>query len=808
MIFHTLVFLVVFYIPCDSIEDSPVQVTEKVYLHVDRSVYNSGDDLWFKAYVIDASTKELSFNTNNLHVELISPDSEIIRSSTIRMEGGTGNGDFQLRSSLPSGRYRVRAYTNFMRNFDDRLFYYKEITIINPDDENQEPDSAIQFIENSIELSFFPEGGSLIDNVSSVVAFKAVDALGKGCEVSGELFSTSGDLITKFTSTHFGMGYFTLKPENGLAYYAIVKSNDGNQIKSVLPGSFPEGMTISAFTTNDRKLFITINTNEASLPSLTERDFALSCNLPDLFIKTTVVKITSLVNNFLLPADGFPDGIIRITLSETDGLPLCERLVYLQKNSDVYLKIATDKMNYNSRDRVSVAVSLSGDSSFSGDATLSLSAAETGYTDNSSAFPTSIASWFLLESDVRGPVEEPSYYFDPSNKDRMEHLDLLLMTQGWSDFKWKYESQFPYKHEIGYTVSGRVKRLYGNNPTEGVRINFGLLGENINQFYSTETDSIGEFSFEELDISSVANMFIPSTGRNERMQGRIFIDSLFYEPPGIIGLQTPRVEKILAQVDYTELRQEAVVKLDIKKKYKLSDTINIGEVIIAADRPETLQEKKVNEVRRYYGEPDKEMIVPPEMDNFAGDVFNMISGRIPGIMVRRGTDANDVKIIVRNQGGIDGPGALILLDGRLMDTPGDISNILSLPAFMIDRIDVLDASPMYGMSGAYGVVNIITRTGMRRGSRPFPVNSANIKVKGFDAPRIFYSPKYDAPKRPAYQPDTRTTIFWEPYLIVEKNSTATLEYFNADNPTTINVTVEGITAEGIPVSSKVEYKVK
>jgi len=127
---------------------------------------------------------------------------------------------------------------------------------------------------------------------------------------------------------------------------------------------------------------------------------------------------------------------------------------------------------------------------------------------------------------------------------------------------------------------------------------------------------------------------------------------------------------------------------------------------------------------------------------------------------------------------------------------------------MIDRVDVLRPSPLLGMRGAGGGINIITRTGKGKPPAQLSANSAAFKVNGFDAPRIFYSPKHDTPKDQAFLPDSRTTIFWEPNINIEKNSKVAVNYFNADNTTTINITVEGITEEGIPVTVKTRYNVK
>ena len=73
-------------IPEITIPTDSMQIIEKVYLHTDRNLYYPGDDIWFKAYLIDAFDRSLSTLSANLHVELISPVSEIIASHVIKIE--------------------------------------------------------------------------------------------------------------------------------------------------------------------------------------------------------------------------------------------------------------------------------------------------------------------------------------------------------------------------------------------------------------------------------------------------------------------------------------------------------------------------------------------------------------------------------------------------------------------------------------------------------------------------------------------------------------------------------------------------
>ena len=127
-----------------SIADS-LSLIEKVYLQTDRSTYYSGDDIWFKAYLIDALDHSLTNHSSNLHVELISPSLKIISSRIIRLDSGLGNGDFKIPLDISSGRYKIRAYTNYMRNFSDQLFFTKEITIVNANDGQAEISDKVKY---------------------------------------------------------------------------------------------------------------------------------------------------------------------------------------------------------------------------------------------------------------------------------------------------------------------------------------------------------------------------------------------------------------------------------------------------------------------------------------------------------------------------------------------------------------------------------------------------------------------------------------------------------------------------------------
>jgi len=104
---------------------------EKVYLHFDKPYYSIGDDIWFKAYVTDSKTSLPSAMSNILYVELITERDSVARRIKLPMQSGITWGDFKLTDSLAEGNYRIRAYTQWMRNAGPNFFFDKTIKIGN-----------------------------------------------------------------------------------------------------------------------------------------------------------------------------------------------------------------------------------------------------------------------------------------------------------------------------------------------------------------------------------------------------------------------------------------------------------------------------------------------------------------------------------------------------------------------------------------------------------------------------------------------------------------------------------------------------
>ncbi|WP_218026531.1 hypothetical protein, partial [Flavobacterium flevense] len=282
---------------------------------------------------------------------------------------------------------------------------------------------------NLFQVDFFPEGGSLLENVVSAVGFKAVDANGKPITIKGEIYDSNNELVSVFESVHDGMGKFQMVPMEGKSYYAKIKTSTGLELRQELPNVLKQGYSLSFRAIKGRNI-ISISTNQATLAQNPNPSLTIVCKSRGISYLETTQTLTETTVSFELPKDKTPEGISQITLFDNTNKPQSERLVYIEKEHDLEVQLLTDKPSYQPNEKVTINVSSKSKSGEGRSASFSLSVTDTNGVENDN-FESNISSYFLMESDIRGKVHNPSYYFDAKNPKRLEHLDNLLLTQGW-----------------------------------------------------------------------------------------------------------------------------------------------------------------------------------------------------------------------------------------------------------------------------------------------------------------------------------------------------------------------------------------
>ncbi|MEF2683135.1 MAG: MG2 domain-containing protein, partial [Parabacteroides johnsonii] len=214
-------------VSCFSIAGHSQNVSlELVYLQTDKGLYETGEDLWFKIYVMDAQSLALSERSKTLFVEMLNAKDSIVWQEKYPVLSGIAEGHMYIDKDLKEGDYRIHAYTRFsFLNDTLRPVYPKKIRVVKSiaykgTNTPQDEDRPVA------RLSFFPEGGCLIDGIPTKVAFKARDEKGMPAKVKGVL-QENGKEIARLETVHDGMGFVFMLPRKESSYKVVL--DDGRE---------------------------------------------------------------------------------------------------------------------------------------------------------------------------------------------------------------------------------------------------------------------------------------------------------------------------------------------------------------------------------------------------------------------------------------------------------------------------------------------------------------------------------------------------------------------------------------------------
>lgn len=753
---------------------------EKTYLHSDREYYSAGEDIWFSAYLVNGRSANLTSTSNNLYVELISPAAEIVDRKVIRLEKGLGKGDFKLKDALPAGWYQLRAYTNWMRNFDDLFVFQKKIYI-----HNELPNKIGSAVTLAESIHFFPEGGSLVDDVTGVVAFKALDQQGNGIKVNGKIFAANGDMIGGFDSTDLGMGVFTIKPAAGIKYHVEGAYANGRKFNVALPDALSKGISLHV-TTDSVKAKVVISVNEAMQNELKDKTITVSVKHTGTSYFTEKVRISKPIVSLLFPLQDLPQGITSIAITDEQGRPHCERLIYVP-GKPVHLSITPDKTSYRPKEQVNLTVKTVDQEGKPVRTYLSLAAVDGMVPGNES----NVMSYLWLESEIKGKIEEPARYFDQKNSGAARQLDLLLMTQGWRDYVWKRLSDsrlvMSYMPEPGITISGKVRQKVGSKVLPGMNITlFGneLIGSKI---YLTKSMADGRYFLDGLNWIGEQSVKLSSKDEKGKKGGWITVDSLFKEPMKV----KPAGTNDRVMPDLSVFDKESARRMAFNRIAKSNEAVNLKEVVIDGGDKKSLRLR--DEVLMTFGYPDLEYNITPADYDFKG-LEHFLLTKVPGTVSLSDT-TDGVAFIAR---GKKSPPRLIV---NKREDLFDRLDYYSLPMNQINKV-VVRHLVRNGGEDVY-VISLDLKDEAFRGES---LDILNTTLPGYYQAREFYIPPFQ--DKMGSKQDLRTTIFWAPSLKTNEQGEVKVSFLNADPQATISIRAEGITEKGMPVTGSAQYQVK
>ncbi|HEY8929881.1 MAG TPA: TonB-dependent receptor [Mucilaginibacter sp.] len=765
--------------------------TEKAYLQFDKPYYAIGDTIYFKAYVVIREQHKLSALSGVLNVDLISPDNKIVRTEKLQLIAGVAWADFVLADSLKNGNYRIRAYTNWMRNESEDSFFWKIISVAGVAKKSESNKEIVKKAENkpavnSIDIQFLPEGGSFVAGNYSKIAFKAVDQNGQGVDLKGVIVDERGEEVTTLASTHLGMGSFYMVPQVGKSYKANVTFADGSHSTRELPTALLAGYTLSVNYTNPDTIRIRVTAGGSGFAD------GLSLAGQSGGVLDYVVENQQSGSKFFsvaIPASKFPTGIAQFTLFSASGEPLNERLIFVDHEDRLKLNLNL-KRAYNTREKVKIDLASIFNDSKPATASFSVAVTDEAIMPVDTVNENTIVSNLLLTSELKGTVEQPNYYFTEINERTRAALDNLMLTQGYRYFNWKKilsdgEPNIKFQPEKGLSISGKVSKW--GKPFLNAKVKlFSNKGGTF--MLDTVTDKDGRFAFNDLMFEDSTKFVIQSKVPKGQDAVTLDLDTTFSHQLELKTNFHPVITDISADFSGYLLNQRRFYE----EQQRFG--INKHEVVLREVKVQARYEAKIPDSQNLNGSGGADYTFT------AKDIEKMIctrlteclQGRIPRVRF-----INDVPV-----------GMALVIDGNFVDAdmfttlnPDDIEGI--------EVIVSLHYASIYGSRMANGGIIVTTKRAKKQNQYyRYAPGVVTYMPKGFYKAREFYSPQYDNPHTNQKMADLRSTIYWNPNIITDKDGKASFSYFNADGKGTYRVVIEGIDADGNLGRQVYRYKVE
>ena len=833
---------------------------EKVYLQFDNTSYYTGEAIWFKAYVVNATTLQRA-QSKVLYVDLISPTGVLLKQQKLKIVGGQADGVITLvdastaqardkRGALgyPGGYYEIRAYTNYMLNFNpetifSRVFavyelpekdgnYYAETPVIKL--RKTEPSDPRPKTEKlpKINCAFYPEGGHLVADRPNRIAFKVTDNTGLGIDAQGRVDGTD---IT-FSTIHDGMGSFTVTP--GDRRISITLTVKGKTHTFTLPQVEQEGVSLQACTSPTDSLTLQIS----STPTLTGKPLGMALTCRGEIVDFCTIETGHGNTRITRSMDGIPEGVCRINIFDTDGTLYASRAIYhhSQTMQTPHLEVTPDKDNYSPFEKINLKFQLRDGRGNPFRDRFCLSVRDTRGQDNLLA--DDLRTSMLLSSDLRGYIENPSWYFDTDDAERDAALDLLMLVQGWERYDWQTitgQKEFTERHRVekSLTLNGWVMNSSGSKPVEGIEVLGALMpaDKTLTETYNCRTDSNGYFGFDiGAEFYDKARLSIDAHITKKRLLGagaRIVFDRSMF--PAIRAYQPQ--ELIFSSRQDNRQSGGGVAQ---KTEDNLPTVINENTGLLLPDVDIDDERMYVDYFTFTAYDVSKEVEMELDKGEYSTDVFGYLKEKGYNVL-RIGVFKQEInrEIMASWINGFEP--FFYVHDGKQYKYTSFFEDSATLEMdyldpFTIDSRDIKSVivydhpvyvtdfqqlCPLFLESSYYQIftdslirrgyekaifkrrvlVDILLKDGRDLSTRSelFNLNKRVTTVDGYSRPYQFYAPEY--PDGPIFgDVDYRRTLYWNPNVITDSIGQASVEFYNNSITEHFNISAAGITSSGIP----------
>ena len=826
--------------PCKDFNGFSAQIErypqEKLHLHTDKDSYIAGDTIWLRAHCADAATHRPIAASRYVYVELRDDRGSLVRRIKLLSRDSVYSGYLPTQSLERFGDYSLTAYTLYMRNQGPDYFFKKPLTIWPYQESRRTQRNTSVRKVSDFDVSFFPEGGYLIDGYDCCVAFKALGDDGGSVEVAGVVKNGRDETVDTLRTLHGGMGCLRFTPHTGERYYAECTMAGGKTERFDLPASRNTACVLKILQTEEN--FTVLPISGRPLPKGLK--LLVHCRGNICYHKPWNYDYASLI----FRRSDLPGGILQILLLDKAGNALSERLVF---NRGEELATTDVQIGGTLEQRTKVTLAVTATDPDGGPAAGDFSIAVTDRAAVPSATSGSIYSTLLLTSELRGTIETPDWYFEGRDAARVAALDALLLTQGWRRYdvpelmKKEYvEPQYPL--EVGQEITGRISKSgLWNRKKKLSRYEMRMIVPSLHYVTKCAVDDTGAFALNGFDFpDSTLYVLRPAAVRGSMPEATVKVARDSFPEVGTLPRVPAQEQKkpYIAQARYyieqrgqTDMRNILIDTVYVTHHKRLESTRPEHRLAARTWTAEQIKESGAGTILDFIARMPGMSVVGRQVSYRGYRPGFMVDGRLEETV----GEMNPVRAFRSTGMGrnhktqtrlppIPDPGGWIDFTGmnysntnsaqqstggnkrqiQYIDDFDNVPDILYYPLEIVSRIDLIEGGNMvlWGVSHwkQAGIISITTKKGkeLDDATRTLPARDVEfVSPLGYQTPAEFYAPAYATEKaRRSMVPDYRTTLYWNPTVKLDDTGQATVEFYTSDAPADYDITIEGITQTG------------
>lgn len=746
---------------------------EKIYIHYDKNNYVTGDTIWFKAYLFAGSGR--SHAGKNFYMELLDEKGKLLNRLTAPIFESTASGNMVLPTDTTIHAIYCRAYTEAMLKSDSSFIYMKQLSVI-----NMEKTPQVNNVTAPV-IHFLPEGGDWVNGIPSLMAFKVIDANGMPVKADG-IIKSNGNTLTEFTTTHDGMGAFTILAQQNQEYTATWKDAGGTEHTSKLPQAKPNGITLHIADVAAGKKFYIFRSKDADVADKQLTLVAYSNGIIAYQIKVDLSVAE--MSNGVIPVKDMPSGILYITVFNKSLKPIAERITFVN-NHDYSFNVDTGFISISKLSHGLNQLRLTVKDSIRSNYSVSVTDADVDTSPDPNR--DNIISHLLLTGDLRGKIVNPYYYFKNTTEEAAKNLDLVMLTHGWRKYTWSTDTATKLTDTISnhrfLSISGKVTGIKANGFKPGTYATIFVetpdkstvmlplqVSENA-AFFRDGLIYYGDaklyFKFQDKNLASNKVKLSVNNGLVQNYPYPFIKPT----PDTAIATNIPAMQLSKRVQDYM---------LQLKNTRQLKEVQIKGKAVSMKEKVDKVYTSGV-----FKDGISTNILVgdDPRATNY-GSLFQYLQGKIPGIRISNPL-GGEPSVVWRND-----PVSFFL-----NNFASSLADIRSTPMMEVDYIKIYDPS-MGGAFGAYGgVISVYTKRG--KGFIYDEKNNKTLSLAGYTPVTDFFSPDYATAVTVTGKPDLRTTLYWEPNIVLDKDKHEYLiKFYNNDITRKFKIVLEGMNFDG------------